>query len=109
MDPDIDQDYAEFLKLLGMRIKQMRRERGLSLRDMVVKHNYHDSQWRKYERGGPINVPSLLKIAKAFGTSLSTLLEGLGEYPTACGGEVKPDPKKKLSESRRDNGKKKKA
>jgi transcriptional regulator with XRE-family HTH domain len=109
MDPDIDQDYAEFLKLLGMRIKQMRKERGLSLRDMVVKHNYHDSQWRRYERGGPINVPSLLKIAKSFGTSLSAIVEGLGEYPAACAGEVKPKAKKKQSESRPDNGKKKKA
>jgi hypothetical protein len=63
MDPDTDQDYAEFLKLLGMRIQQMRKERGLSLRDMVVKHNYHDSQWRRYERGGPMNVPSLWDFA----------------------------------------------
>ena len=109
MDPDIDQDYAEFLKLLGTRIKQLRKERGLSLRDMVVKHNYHDSQWRKYERGGPINVPSLLKIAKSFGISLSTLLDGLGEYPAASVAEIKPKIKNKQSESRPDNGKKKKA
>jgi hypothetical protein len=54
-----------------------------------------------------MNVPSLLKIAKSFGTSLSTLLEGLGEYPAACVGEVKPIAKKKQSESRPDNGKKK--
>ena len=109
MDPDIDQDYSEFLKLLGMRIKQMRNERGLSLRDMVVKHNYHDSQWRKYERGGPINVPSLLKIAKAFGTSLSALLDGLGEYPPLSVGEIKTKIKRKQSESRADSSKKKKA
>lgn len=89
MDPDIDQDYAELLKLLGLRLKQMRKERGLSLRDMVVKHNYHDSQWRKYERGGPVNVPSLLKIAKSFGISLSTLLDGLGEYPQTSATEDK--------------------
>jgi transcriptional regulator with XRE-family HTH domain len=94
MDPDIDQDYAEFLKLLGARIKQLRKERGLSLRDMVVKHNYHDSQWRKYERGGPINVPSLLKIAKSFGISLSALLFGLGEYPAASVAEIRPKEKR---------------
>ena len=108
MDPDIDQDYAEFLKLLGVRIKQLRKERGLSLRDMVVKHNYHDSQWRKYERGGPINVPSLLKIAKSFGISLSALLEGLGEYPAASVAEIKPKIRKNQSESRANNGKNKK-
>jgi transcriptional regulator with XRE-family HTH domain len=108
MDPDIDQDYAVFLKLLGARIKRLRKERGLSLRDMVVKHNYHDSQWRKYERGGPINVPSLLKIAKSFGISLSALLEGLGEYPAASEAEIKPKIKKKLNETQADNGGKKK-
>ena len=84
----------------------MRKERGLSLRDMVVKHNYHDSQWRKYERGGPINVPSLLKIAKSFGTSLSALLDGLGEYSPASLGEMKTKVKKKQSESRPDSKKK---
>ena len=108
MDPDIDQDYAELLKLLGMRIKQMRKERGLSLRDMVVKHNYHDSQWRKYERGSPINVPSLLKIAKSFGTSLSVLLDGLGVYSAASVEEIKTKAKKKQTEGRPSTSKKKK-
>lgn len=81
MKEEIDRDYAEFLKLLGARVKQLRQERGLSLRDMVVKHDYHDSQWRRFERGGAVNVPSLLKIAKVFNVSLSSLLDGLGVYP----------------------------
>ena len=74
-------EYEQFLKTLGGRIKQLRKERGLSLRDMVLQHGYNDSQWRKYERGGSINLQSLLKVAKVFGISLSKLLDGLGEYP----------------------------
>ena len=78
---DVDQDYEEFLKLLAKQIKKMRLERGLTLRDMVVTHGYHDSQWRRMEREGAGGVQSLLRIAKAFGISLSVLLDGLGEYP----------------------------
>jgi Helix-turn-helix domain len=80
--PAFEDEYEEFLIALGRRIKQLRNERGLSLRDMVVLHGYHDSQWRRMERGGAGNVQSLLKIARAFQISLSELLEGLGEYPT---------------------------
>ncbi len=78
---DVDQDYEDFLKLLATQIKKMRLERGLTLRDMVVTHGYHDSQWRRMEREGAGGVQSLLRIAKAFGISLSVLLDGLGEYP----------------------------
>jgi transcriptional regulator with XRE-family HTH domain len=103
---DVNVDYEAFLKDLGCRIKQFRKERGLSLRDMVVKHGYHDSQWRRYERGGAANMHSLLKIAKAFGTSLSILLDGLGEFPAENLSEIKkkmpvskptPTPAKKVS------------
>ena len=81
MPDQIDGEYKEFLKMLGSRIKQLRKERGLSLRDMVIKHGMNDSQWRRYERGGAIHLNSLLKIAKMFGVSLSKLLDGVGEYP----------------------------
>ena len=49
---DVDQDYEDFLKALAKQIKRMRNERGLTLRDMVVVHGYHDSQWRRMERDG---------------------------------------------------------
>ncbi len=78
---DVDQDYEEFLKALAKQIKSLRLGRGWTLRDMVVKHGYHDSQWRRMEREGAGGVQSLLRIAKAFEISLSVLLEGLGKYP----------------------------
>lgn len=81
MADEIDLEYKRFLKTLGGRIKEVRKARGYSLRDMVLQHGYNDSQWRRYERGGSMNLQSLLKVAKTFGTSLSDLLNGLGEYP----------------------------
>jgi transcriptional regulator with XRE-family HTH domain len=82
-------DYAQFLKELGARIKQLRNDRGLSLRDMIVTHGYADSQWRRYERGGSVNVQTLLRICNAFKISLCVLLDGLGEYPAASVDEIK--------------------
>lgn len=81
--------YEQYMKALGARIKQIRKARGLSLRDMVVKHDYHDSQWRRFERSGTGSVSSLLKIAKAFNISISILLDGLGEYSTASVAQLK--------------------
>lgn len=78
---DVDQDYEDFLKALAKQIRKLRNERGLTLRDMVVVHGYHDSQWRRMEREGAGGIQSLLRIAKAFEISLSVLLDGLGEYP----------------------------
>ncbi len=94
---DVDQDYEEFLKALAKQIKRMRNERGLTLRDMVVIHGYHDSQWRRMERDGAGGVQSLLRIAKAFGISLSVLLDGLGQYPKESLAEIesKKEPTRK--------------
>jgi transcriptional regulator with XRE-family HTH domain len=78
---DVDKDYDEFLNLLARRIKSLRLERNLSLRDMVVTHGYHDSNYRRIEREGAGGIQSLLRICKAFDVSLAYLLDGLGEYP----------------------------
>ncbi len=86
---ELEVHYAAFLKTLGQRIKQFRKARKLSLHDMVVKHGYHDSQWRRFERGGAANMLSLLKIARAFDTSLSELLDGLGKFPIESVTEIK--------------------
>jgi transcriptional regulator with XRE-family HTH domain len=81
MSEHVDVDYAEHLKLLGERIRKIRTERGLSVRDMVVRHDYHDAQWRRFEKGASLTVPSLIRIAKALGVSLSILLDGIGDFP----------------------------
>ncbi len=72
-----DAEYSAFLKMLGARIKQLRKERKLSLRDVVVKHGYQDSQWRSYESGGSLNVRSLLRIAEVLRVPLAELVMDL--------------------------------
>jgi transcriptional regulator with XRE-family HTH domain len=104
MADEFGPDYGRFLKELGARIKKLRNERGLSLRDMIVTHGYADSQWRRYERGGSVNVQTLLRICNAFKISLCVLLDGLGEYPAASVDEIK---QKQQSESKPSGIKKK--
>lgn len=77
---DVDYDYDEFLQLLAQRVKTLRLERDLSLRDMVVDHGYHDSNYRRIEREGVGGIQSLMRLCKAFHISLSELLDGLGDY-----------------------------
>ena len=70
---DVTKEYKEFLAHTAKRIKELRLERGLTLRDMVVVHGYHDSNWRRMEREGVGNMQSLLRVAKAFAVPLTTI------------------------------------
>jgi transcriptional regulator with XRE-family HTH domain len=72
---DVVEDYNAFLAHSAKRIKELRREHGLTLRDMVVVHGYHDSNWRRMEREGAGSVQGLLRIAKAFGVPLTALTD----------------------------------
>ena len=76
---DVTEEYKAFLAHTAKRIKELRRQRGLTLRDMVVVHGYHDSAWRRMEREGVGTVQSLLRIAKAFGVPLTKITAG--DYP----------------------------
>ena len=77
----MDEDYKEFLKALGGRIRELRKQRGWSNRDIVFSLGINDSQWRSYERGGGLRLDSLLRLAGCFQISLSELLDGLGQFP----------------------------
>jgi transcriptional regulator with XRE-family HTH domain len=79
----IEDEYSQLLKSLGKRIKTLRKERGLTLRQMEIIHGYRDSDWRKLERAGAGNMALLLKVARGFEISLSTLLKGLEQ----CGAQ----------------------
>lgn len=84
MTEDTNEPYVGVaLRDLGMRIRKARLDQGLSVRDMVINHDYHDAQWRRYEKGASLTVPSLIRIAKALGTSLAILLDGVGEFSTS--------------------------
>jgi hypothetical protein len=77
---DVTEDYRTFLAHTAQRIKELRRERGLSLQDMVVVHGFYDFNWRRMEREGVGSVQSLLRIAKAFGAPLTTLTASFGDH-----------------------------
>ena len=95
-------EYARFLKVLGARIRGLRKEHGWSWRDMVVLHDFHISKWQGYESGRyGISLPSLLRISKLFGMTVSELLEGLEAESQQAGGgddtEISPSSAAKQS------------
>ena len=83
-----DDEFRAFLKALGARIKHLRKEKNIRLRDITVSTGYYDAQWRKYEAGGGLTVQSLLKIALALDVSLDTLFDGLGSWPKQSVDEI---------------------
>ena len=76
-----DQEFKDFLKALGTRIRQIRKAKGLDMRDIMIASGYYDAQWRKYEAGGSMNVASLMRVALALDVSLVELFDGLGQRP----------------------------
>ena len=83
---DVEQEFAEFLLGIAERVRTLRLERGFSLRDMVVQHGYHDSNYRRIEREGVSNLKSLLQLSKALAVPLHALIDGLGYQPERSSG-----------------------
>jgi hypothetical protein len=71
-------DYKEFSAALGKRVKQLRKERGLTLRALVVQHGFHLTQIQRIEKGDGLSVPTLLRIAEVFQIPVEKLTAGLG-------------------------------
>lgn len=67
-------DSKAFFVALGKRLRELRKAKGWSVRDMVVQHGYFDAQWRNYEKGSTITIDSLLKVAGIFQLSIIELL-----------------------------------
>lgn len=72
-------DYKKFSAELGKRVKQLRKERGLSLRDLIVKFDFHLTQIQRIEKGDGLSVPTLLRIAEVFEIPIEKLVAGLGK------------------------------
>ena len=83
-------NYKAFSAALGQRVKQLRKDRGWTLRDMVVTHGFHLNQVSRVESGKGISVPTLLRLAETFQISLAALVAGLREV------HVVPKRSKKL-------------
>ncbi len=83
-----EDEFKDFLKALGKRIRALRRDKKLNMRDIMISTGYHDAQWRKYEAGGSLNIMSLMKVALALEVSLVELLDGLGQWPLRSVAEI---------------------
>lgn len=70
------------LALLAARLKQLRKERGISQEDFAHKAGLHrvGYGWIEQQKRTP-NLATLVKIAAAFDISLSELFQGVGLRP----------------------------
>lgn len=83
-----DEEFRGFLKILGRRIRAIRKAKNLTMREITIASNYYDAQWRKYEGGGSLTFESLMKVALALDVSLADLLGDLGQWPTKSVREI---------------------
>ncbi len=83
-----EDEFKDFLKALGKRIRALRKDKKMNMRDIMISTGYHDAQWRKYEAGGSLNIMSLMKVALALEVSLVQLLDGLGQWPLRSVSEI---------------------
>ncbi|MGI4758178.1 MAG: helix-turn-helix domain-containing protein [Janthinobacterium lividum] len=79
--PPLRYDYKVFSVELGKRIRQLRKESGLTLRALIVQHGLHLTQIQRIEKGNGISVPLLLRVAQIFQLPLEDLVADLGKVP----------------------------
>ncbi len=77
--PVLRYDCKAFYVELGKRIRQLRKEHGLTIRALIVQHGFHTTQIQRIEKGDGISVPMLLRIAQTFQVPLENLVAGLGK------------------------------
>ena len=80
--------YEDFLRELGAKLRQMRLDRGWTLRRMIVEYGFHLAQWQGFEKGKGMSVPTLLRLCELFDLSLEELIGGLGRTPSLPPPEV---------------------
>jgi transcriptional regulator with XRE-family HTH domain len=68
----------KFFLRLGSRVRELRRERGLSQEDMIA-CGFSARHWQQIEAGRPITVSTLLRICAVFGISAANLVRGLDQ------------------------------
>lgn len=85
-------DYKVFSAELGKRIRQLRKESGLTLRALIVQHGFHLTQIQRIEKGEGISIPTLLRIAETFQVPMECLVKGVGIVESA---EVRLQPSEK--------------
>lgn len=74
------------LKLLGLRIRDLRRAQGLSQEDLADKCGVHRTFMGTVERGeSNLSFSNILKVASTLGISLSALFEGVDQNGVSGG------------------------
>ena len=68
-------DYEEFCLAFGQRVKQLRKDRGLSHRRMVEEFDLHLGQLVKVEGGESVTIRTVLKLCDAFDMTLQELMQ----------------------------------
>ncbi len=76
--PVLRYDYKAFSAALGSRVKQLRKESGLTFRALVKQHDYHMTQIQRIESGEGVSVPTLLRLAETFQVPVEKLVADLG-------------------------------
>jgi transcriptional regulator with XRE-family HTH domain len=90
-------DYEQFRLALGKRVKELRKQRGLTHRAMVVEHGFHLTQIARIERGETIAMATLLRVAETFQVPVGELVGGIGEVDEADSQAKTAEPKKAKS------------
>ncbi len=89
----------EFFRRLGRRLREIRRDRGLSQESMILL-GFSGKHWQQLEGGRPVTVTTLLRVCEALDVDLASLLKDLdrGIYATAA--SVRRSALKKVLEKR---------
>jgi transcriptional regulator with XRE-family HTH domain len=69
-------DQQKFFHRLGVRVRELRTERGHSQEDMMS-YGFSARHWQQIETGRSITVSTLLRICAVFGISVERLVRGL--------------------------------
>lgn len=67
----------KFFAALGQRIQALRKRGGYSQEDMIS-FGYAVRYWQRIEAGKPITLRTLLRICRILGTSVESVVRGLG-------------------------------
>lgn len=69
-------DATSFYVALGGRVRRLRKQRGLTLEDMISR-GFAARHWQQIEKGRPITCTTLLRITLVFDLSLDSLVHRL--------------------------------
>jgi len=79
---DIEKEFDKELKPLGARLKQLRKQRGLTLLQLEILCGINDSDLSRIERGkDKVELFTIFRMAKALHVSLIDVFNYDGEIP----------------------------